>query len=337
MEMWQRLGKRPHDLRALDEVWAHAFELGLSSAYWVSRGLFVEINSPLFIEFGMGYAKIVPNAPNGISGVVGFEPLVLEAAAKLRAARHKENASEVVFHSERMTPSIDGKYFEYLVGDKLFDTLLPEGQPIEKSQLLKGISVPSKFAGEWERPKSHCGRVAYSGDDKHLYSWMTGVLDAACEDARMRYPEDAAGPDIIAVLRDKTHTRVMVVLVQIKLTKDVEIAQALYRLDPAKMHHLNRGKPAGTDTGQEFVRPEWNVEHTNFLAQLASKSVPVMRVLVSGKQSIKRLKSGPVKHERRGTGDLQGIKDDLQLIIDDTWMETILGKDFVKRAMAAKE
>ena len=322
---WARLRGAPQEFKAMNVTVMNPYQTALADAYWVSRGVHVP---PLFnaasIEFGVGYATFQDSDPY-VVGAVQFEPLVLEAAARCRARLSSPETLEQ-FRRAVLSPSIAGKHFEYVVGDHLFQALLPEGKTMQESELVAGVTVSEEFRGEWERPKRWCGRDAYTGFDEDFYSWMNDVLDPTSEVVRVRYPENNAGPDIVVVLRDKTHRRVMLVLVQVKFAQKVDAREALDTVDPSKLHHVNRGATPGPKQGEEHVLKKYATQHRDFLARLVRDAVPVVRVLVSGAASVGVVGSELVPHVR-GSGAGQ---HDLQLIVDDAQLTSLLGDELVQ-------
>jgi len=330
--MWARLRTLERaEIEAMGTTVRNPYDAALVDAYWVSRGVHVvRPDNPALIEFGIGYPRVVEQEPY-VTGDVTFEPLVLEAAARCRARLAEPEFVEPFRRSSGLTQDIAGKYLEYAVGDALFPGLVPADAGLETSALLSGVAVPPALWGKWERPVRWCGRVAYTGGD--LYAWLDLALKPTWNGARIMYPDNLAGPDIVAVLRDSTHKRVVVVFVQVKFEKRVDADAAVLTLDPAKLHTVNRGAAPGAGKGQEHAMKKFDAKRKALLAKLsggrtgsggaAAAVVPVLRVLVSGKSRVEDVGSDVVPSTGRGD-------QDLLLVLDEAKLTQVLGKDLAR-------
>ena len=88
------------------------------------------------------------------------------------------------------------------------------------------------------------------------------------------YQDNLAGPDIVAMLRDADHKRVMLVLVQVKFEKRVDAVAALLTVDPDKLHHVNRGAQPGEGKGQEHAIKKYDAQRKAFQAKLGTMACP---------------------------------------------------------------
>jgi len=175
----------------------------------------------------------------------------------------------------------------------------------------------------WERPARWCGRDAYTDFPGGLYAWLITALDPTWEGARIFFPDNLAGPDIVAVLRDAARRRVMVVLVQVKFEKRVDADHALLTVDPEKLHTVNRGAAPGRGKGQEHGIAKYDAQRDAFLAKIAG--TPVARVLVSGKATVDEVGTDVVPHARGGAAP-----QDLRIVLDGAQLDSVFGNELAR-------
>lgn len=293
----------------------------LMDAYFVSMGQPPRMaKSPALIELGLGYAAPVGKSDRrdpGVDALVNDEALVLEAARRSRELLPTLHTEKL--HDLQDSATAMGERFEYIASEHVLAALC-HGK-LENNALFGNLeeSIPEGFKGEWEFPAWRCGHWAMADGDA-FPDKILAALDPNADVVRVWFPDNNAGPDLFALVRDTKHERVMLVLVQYKLAIDVNMSEALLRVDPSKLYHVNRGKPPGNDKGQEHVRQGKKEAVQRFLDDLTTHKVAVVRVLFSGAASVTGGSTGVEKHSRGSGGD------DLRIIVDDTMNVAVLGE-----------
>jgi hypothetical protein len=309
----RRLREKPDDFQMLGKLRGNPYRSMLMDAYWLSMGGGARVSrSPRLVELGIGYAQPIPKVdiPDpGVDAYIGAEPLILETA---RRYRERVSNSETQFLLQVQDSNADlGKRFRYVTTERVLRALFQSG-PLESSVVLGtfGQKVPDSFKGEWEMPAWCFGKWAQSGAEA-FPSCMLDALDPKKDVLRVWFPDNLAGPDAVVVVHNKDKTRVMLILVQIKLALSVDRDASLLTVDPSLLYHVNRGQPRGIDTCRCHVIEKYEESVKRVLSKLEKESVPVVRILVSGAAPVKATGATLVSRSR-------GNQQDLQIVMDQT-------------------
>ena len=232
----KQVALKPGELTVRGTRVTNPYESLLMDAYWVSLGLPDRLaRSPALIEIGIGYAQPVPKREEdepGVDARVKAEALVLEAARRFRALLPQAGAESLLDVQD--SDAELGKRFEYVAAERVLASLLKG--PLEANPLLGGIeaALPAAFQGEWEMPAWRCGKWALAGAEAFPDDVLKAV-DPRAAVLRVWFPDNHAGPDVWALVRSADGTRVMLILIQVKLAAKVGVADALLTVDPAKL------------------------------------------------------------------------------------------------------
>ncbi|KAL1520019.1 hypothetical protein AB1Y20_023497 [Prymnesium parvum] len=170
------------------------------------------------------------------------EPLIVEAVTALQpwgelvvqtmtSARNATNASgEGVAFESCSLPIVDA-VFRTEIGQRAFASAMPD-----------------EMHGSWARGRSACGVVVCScATDEALQLWATQLRSARFDGqvAPMCAPRAMVGPDLMMMLmrwgaNDRQLLQRVWAEVQLKLAKDVNIANAMRTVDPELLLHKNR-------------------------------------------------------------------------------------------------
>lgn len=257
------------------------------------------------------------------------------------------------------------------------------GEPVAVDATAFAALV-ARFEGPWVPARPSCfGRVAGKGSKGEAYEWLRASLPGWAWPERppaddpegmvpsLFFPDPDAGGDIYLALRRPEDARaVMLVIVQVKLTKGTladgsmdgtGTRDALLTTDPAKIHVHNRGRSgegaAASPSPASFVaqavravagsrasraraaaargaeRPIASVDEERRLFIAALIDVPVVRVLVSGACAVSKAETGLVANGRGGR-----VSHDLQVVVDSEGLavDGLLGERVVARLAALK-
>ena len=335
-----------------DRAFDTAYDDGLHQAFLLTVGLPPQVRENVALaDVDIGYIKNVLH--DGAKVKIELEPLMMRAATRHIQNSRPDFTVQLVRAREGDAAAM-GNAFEYVVADRVLPHLFSAGVLGKGWTQLADDSAPNEakrlaavaaFTGPFEELQSEYGRVAHDAATSDVYEWLAANLPSWPRGAErpgarasIFFPEQAAGPDLMAVLRRKDDPqKVVLVCKQIKLTKGGckdgsmrkgTAREALYTVDPAKFYAESRGKPNETLVG--------DAEKCAAFFQALS-TVPVVRVLVSGAAAVpapRCPRTGLVAHGRAGAA----IAYDLQVVIDVHTLrqDALLGRTEVEDICALK-
>ena len=222
-------------------------------------------------------------------------------------------------------------------------------QSIATTESISNNSKNIFFQKPWRAQISKYGKLVASDQEFSLDKWLDDHCnpDISIFDKPPPFfrPCNNAGPDFLMILRNNDNiNETLLVLGQIKFRDKVEIGEALLRVDPQKLYHVNRGSQKGFDKGKEHIPAIYVNTFENIHNILESKRINVIRLLFMypAKPNLEKVKeinreiTRSVKDERKLSTRADVMKyyefkgnavSDLQVVVDGTNMKDLIADE----------